>query len=148
MPILVSNISGSCLTCINNPVFILDTIGELMNYYSAADIVFVGGSLVKKGGHNILEPASLKKPVIFGPYMFNFRDISELFLSNKAASLAGNRKELVDKIKEILSNNLYAQSMVERAYALLIANRGATVKNIKIIEQLNINPKSEILNKP
>jgi 3-deoxy-D-manno-octulosonic-acid transferase len=137
MPVRVASISGSCPTCMNNPVFILDTIGELMNYYSAADVVFIGGSLVKKGGHNILEPVSLKKPVIFGPYMFNFRDISELFLVNKAVVLAHSRKELVDKIKAILGNNLYARGMVERAYELLIANRGATEKNITMIKQLN-----------
>ena len=152
MPIFISSISGACPvrsiaargatsngacpTCINRAVFILDTIGELFNYYSAADIVFVGGSMVKQGGHNILEPASLKKPVIFGPYMFNFRDISELFLVNQAALMAHNRKELVDKIKELLSSNLLAKGMVERAYELIIANRGATNKNIQIIKQL------------
>ena len=137
MPILISNISAAGPTCINNPVFILDTIGQLLNYYSAADIVFVGGSMVKKGGHNILEPASLKKPVIFGPYMFNFRQISELFLANQAALMAVNSRELADKVKELLNNNLLAKGLVERAYALIIKNRGATNKNIQIIKQLN-----------
>jgi len=137
MPVFVSSISGSCPTCINQPVFILDTIGELFNYYSAADIVFVGGSMVKKGGHNILEPASLKKPVIYGPHMFNFRDISELFLANQAALVAGNSRELTDKVKEILKNNLLAKGLVERAYELIIKNRGATDKTVQIIKQLN-----------
>jgi 3-deoxy-D-manno-octulosonic-acid transferase len=136
MPVLISSISGACPTCINKPVFILDTIGELPNYYSAADIVFVGGSMIKRGGHNILEPASLKKPVIFGPYMFNFRDISELFLVKQAALVAGDSQELTDKVKEILNNELLAKALVERAYDLIIKNRGATDKTIQIIKQL------------
>jgi len=136
MPVLVSDVSGISLTGVNRQVFILDTIGQLLNYYSAADIVFVGGSMVKKGGHNILEPASLKKPVIFGPYMFNFRDISELFLANQAALMVSDRQELAQKVKELLGSDLLVKGMVERAYALIIKNRGATSKNIQIIKQL------------
>ncbi|MDD5128791.1 MAG: 3-deoxy-D-manno-octulosonic acid transferase [Candidatus Omnitrophica bacterium] len=136
MPVFISSISGACPTCVNNPVFILDVMGELLNYYSAADIVFVGGSLVKTGGHNILEPASQKKPVIFGPQMFNFRDIAKLFLQNKAAVMVADSGELVDKIKEILASNLLAQQLVERAYGLIISNRGATKKNVEVIKQL------------
>jgi 3-deoxy-D-manno-octulosonic-acid transferase len=135
-PVFISNISSVCLATMNRPVFILNTIGELLNYYSAADIVFVGGSLVKNGGHNILEPASLKKPVIFGPYMFNFRDISELFLANQAALMATNSSELADKVKELLNSDLLVKEMVERAYELIIRNRGATNKIIQIIKQL------------
>ncbi|MBU4251775.1 MAG: 3-deoxy-D-manno-octulosonic acid transferase [Candidatus Omnitrophica bacterium] len=137
MPVLISGISGACPTCIQRAVFILDTIGELVNYYSAADIVFVGGSMVKRGGHNILEPASLMKPIIFGPHMFNFRDISELFLANQAALVASDSRELVHKVKEILNNNLLAKGLVQRAYELIIKNRGATPKNIQIIKQLS-----------
>jgi len=142
MPLLISSISGACPTCINNPVFILDTIGELMNYYSAADIVFVGGSLVKRGGHNIIEPASLKKPVIFGPHMFNFRGICELFLANQAASMVRDSQELADKIKELLSSSLLVEGLVERACELIVKNRGATVRNIQIIKQISIDSKS------
>ena len=139
MPVYISSISGACPTCINNPVFILDVMGELLNYYAAADIVFVGGSLVKTGGHNILEPASQKKPVIFGPYMFNFRDISRMFLANKAGIMAADSRELVSKMKEILSSKLLAKQLVERAYELLVSNRGATKKNIEIIKQLLVD---------
>ena len=136
MPVFISNISGSCPTCINNPVFILDVMGELFDYYSAADIVFVGGSLVKTGGHNILEPASQKKPVFFGPHMFNFRDISRMFVENKAGIMVHDANDLVVKIKEILDSNLLAKQLVERAYDLIINNRGATQKNIEVIKQI------------
>lgn len=136
MPIYISSITGACPACINQAVFILDVIGELFNYYAAADIVFMGGSLAQTGGHNIIEPASLKKPVIFGPYMFNFRDISELFLKNKAAIMVSGQIELVAKIKEILVNTSATKEMVERAYGLIIVNRGATIKNIQVIKQV------------
>ncbi|MBU0548080.1 MAG: 3-deoxy-D-manno-octulosonic acid transferase [Candidatus Omnitrophica bacterium] len=139
MPVFISNISGSCPTCVNNPIFILDVMGELFNYYSAADIVFVGGSLVKTGGHNILEPASLRKPVIFGTHMFNFRDITKLFLENKAGVMVADYNELVAKTKEILGSNLLAKQLVERAYELIIQNRGATKKNIEVIKQFQLN---------
>ncbi len=135
MPVLISKISATCPACMKHPVFILDTIGELFNYYSAADIVFIGGSLVKRGGHNVIEPASLKKPVVFGPQMFNFRQISILFLKNQAALMAGDSRELAGRIKEVLSSDLLAKGMGQRAYDLIIKNRGATDRNIQIIKQ-------------
>jgi 3-deoxy-D-manno-octulosonic-acid transferase len=119
-------------------VFILDTVGQLIQYYAIADIVFVGGSLVKLGGHNILEPASFKKPVIFGPHMFNFRDIADLFLENKAGSMVADAQGLGLKIKEALSNGPLAGEQGARAYELIVKNSGATQKNIEIIKQILI----------
>lgn len=139
VPIFISSIGGACPTCINKAVFILDVIGQLFNYYSAADIVFMGGSLVEKGGHNIIEPASLKKPVIFGPHMFNFRDISELFLKNKAAIMINNYDELVAKLKEVLRDPLVAGQLAKRAYEVIADNKGATAKTIQVIKQIKIN---------
>ncbi len=139
MPIFTSSISEASPTCIDNSVFILDTIGELFNYYACADIVFVGGSLIKKGGHNILEPASLKKPIIFGPYMFNFRDITDLFMQYKAGIMVSNARELTLKVKELLSNNLLAKDLGQRAYELIRKNSGATGKNIQAIKQLKLS---------
>jgi 3-deoxy-D-manno-octulosonic-acid transferase len=136
MPLFISSLSGSCPTCVNQPIFILDLMGELLDYYSAADIVFVGGSLVKTGGHNILEPASRKKPVIFGPHMYNFRDITRLFLEHKAGIMARDADELAIKIKEILGSDLAARQMAERSYELIISNQGAGKKNIEVIKRL------------
>lgn len=137
-PVLISNISDA-YACENNAVFILDVIGELLNYYFAADIVFVGGSLVKKGGHNILEPASLKKPIIFGPYMFNFRDVSKLFSENEAAITVRNEHELAGKIKEILTNDHLVKQLVQRAYELILKHKGATERNVQVIQKIGIN---------
>ena len=114
-------------------IFILDTVGELVYFYNIASIVFVGGSLIKKGGHNILEPASLGKPVIFGPYMFNFRDIASLFLENKACILAHNREELFLNIKDLLRNPGKGTELSQRAKAIILQNQGATTRNLECI---------------
>ena len=117
-------------------LLILDTIGQLMNYYALADIVFVGGSLVKIGGHNILEPALFKKPIIFGPYMFNFKDISEEFLRENAAIKVDNSEELYVKIEEILSEPKKAVLLGENAYNLIQKNKGITEKNLAWISSI------------
>lgn len=114
----------------SSTVFILDTIGQLIDYYAIADIVFVGGSLVKTGGHNILEPASLNKPVLFGPYMFNFRDIAELFLKNQAAIKVQDGNGLEAAIKSLLGDPRQAQGLGSRARELLAKNQGAVKRNL------------------
>jgi 3-deoxy-D-manno-octulosonic-acid transferase len=118
------------------PIFILDIIGQLIPFYSIADIVFVGGSLVKRGGHNILEPAALGKPVFFGPHMFNFRDIADLFVENEAGVMVRNEQELGQKIQYYLGHTSQLQDMTRRARALLEANQGATAKTKRIIMEV------------
>lgn len=118
-----------------NEVFILDTVGELASFYSAADIVFVGGSLVKRGGQNILEPASAGKPVIFGPHMFNFRDIAQAFLENKAALEVLDRDGLVVAVSSLLNNNLKVERLVKNALEVISNNQGATKRNIALIRK-------------
>src|SRR4029434_1470557 len=75
-------------------VLLLDTVGELASTFRHANVVFVGGSLVPKGGHNILEPAAFSKPIIFGPHMENFREIRDMFLEAQAAVEVRNAAEL------------------------------------------------------
>ncbi len=132
-PLSISQIGLRATSYELRPVFILDTIGQLMDYYAIADIVFVGGSLVAIGGHNILEPASLGKPVLFGPYMFNFRDIAQLFLVNKAAVLVNNKEELKQKIKDFLIHPEDAQYLSRNAKQLILNNAGATKRNLDLI---------------
>jgi len=117
-------------------VFILDTIGQLPSFYSIADIVFVGGSLIKKGGHNILEPALLEKPILFGPYMFNFRSIAELFINNRAAILVHNWQELQAGIRDLLREPSKITALGTRARELVLENRGATQRNFRGIEKI------------
>jgi 3-deoxy-D-manno-octulosonic-acid transferase len=117
------------------PVFILDAVGQLLDFYAIADIVFVGGSLIKKGGHNILEPASLSKPVIFGPFMFNFRDIAELFLEHQAAIEVGNQPELQNKIRFFLRHPEQAAALGQKARDLVLRNQGATQKTCQYLKE-------------
>lgn len=117
-------------------VFILDTVGELANFYALADIVFIGGSLIKKGGHNILEPASLRKPVIFGPHMFNFRDIAGMFLENNAAIMVHNQLDLASAVELLLNNSFRVRQLTNNAREVIMRNQGATKRNIQAIGEM------------
>ena len=141
-PLRISRLSPTPHTPHPTPVFILDTVGQLINYYAIADIVFVGGSLVKRGGHNILEPASLDKPVIFGAHMFNFRDIAELFLINNAAISVRNTEELKIKIIYLLQNPSRITELTLRAKELILTNQGATRRNLEFIKE-EVNKKDD-----
>ncbi|MFH1577693.1 MAG: 3-deoxy-D-manno-octulosonic acid transferase [Candidatus Omnitrophota bacterium] len=112
-------------------VFLLDAIGQLMFFYAVADIVFVGGSLIKKGGQNILEPAFFQKPIIFGPHMFNFRDITSLFLSNKAACMVRGQEGLLKGVRFLLNNHAELDAMSKRTRQLVLENQGATSRNVE-----------------
>jgi len=135
-PVLVSSIvEGNVSLKKEKTVFILDTVGQLVNYYAIAYIVFVGGSLIKKGGHNILEPAALGKPVVTGQYMFNFRDIAEIFKRASAFVVAHNQIELEAVLKDLLNNPPKVESLTKNALALVKNNRGATQRNIDYINE-------------
>ena len=131
-PLLISKLL-STIDYRLSTIFILDTIGELLDYYAICDIVFVGGSLVKKGGHNILEPAALSKPIIFGPHTFNFRDIAQLYLKEQAAILAHNQQELKEGIKYLLANPNKKEELGRKAKDLILANQGATKRNLEYL---------------
>ncbi|MFA5145394.1 MAG: 3-deoxy-D-manno-octulosonic acid transferase [Candidatus Omnitrophota bacterium] len=130
----ISSSPLTCSTCITDPVFVLDEVGKLVSFYAASDIVFVGGSLIKKGGHNILEPASLSKPILFGPHMFNFRDIADLFLNNRAAIAVRDKAGLEESMAGLLNDPLRAAELGKRARQLITQNRGATKRNAEYIK--------------
>jgi len=114
-------------------VLLLDTIGELRSFYALCDIAFVGGSLVKVGGHNLLEPASMKKPVIFSRYMFNFKEISEALITAGGGIMVKDKEELSVQIDRLLSDRALAKSIGERAFAVIAANSGAAGKTIDAV---------------
>ena len=93
----------------------LDTIGELGRLYSLADVVFVGGSFVKVGGHNILEPAAHGKPVIVGPYMFNFQEIFELLESRGVCLMTKSEHEFKETLMDLLAHPETMKRMGEAA---------------------------------
>ncbi|PCI35992.1 MAG: 3-deoxy-D-manno-octulosonic acid transferase [Thiotrichales bacterium] len=92
----------------NTQVFLVDSIGELMQFYGIANIAFVGGSLIPRGGHNILEPASCGIPCIFGPHMFNFSKLAEMLIAADIGYQIQNSKQLQTKLLEIFANKRIA----------------------------------------
>jgi len=117
-------------------VLLLDTIGELRAFYSLCDIAFVGGSLVKVGGHNLLEPAAMKKPVIFSRYMYNFKEISEALMSAGGGVMVKDKGELYIQLDKLLSDTELAKRMGERAFRVIEMNSGAAKKTIDAIGRL------------
>jgi 3-deoxy-D-manno-octulosonic-acid transferase len=117
-------------------VLLLDTIGELRSFYSLCDIAFIGGSLVKVGGHNLLEPAAMKKPVIFSRYMFNFKEISEALLSAGGGVMVKDKAELYVQLDNLLSDKELAKQMGERAFSVIEMNSGAALKTIEAVGRL------------
>lgn len=112
-------------------VFLLDTIGELPEFYAISDCSFVGGSLVKGGGHNFLEPIYYKKPVFFGPFMHNFKELYETFTSNGGAMVVKDEKDLTEMFDSIGSES--QKKMGERGYEILNKIRGAKERTVNEI---------------
>jgi 3-deoxy-D-manno-octulosonic-acid transferase len=115
---------------------ILDTIGELAQLYQLATVVFVGGSLVPAGGHNILEPAVHGKPIVFGPHMENFGEITREFLAHDAAVRVTNERDLDDTIVGLMGDSVRRARLGAAAKALVLANRGAKGRTLAVIAEV------------
>lgn len=120
----------------NCDVVIVDSIGELAGLYAIGDAVFVGGSLVPSGGHNILEPAWFCKVPIFGPSMENFRDIAARFSGSGAGIQVGSGEKLGKLWAELISDSPRSEQMGRKAHALVETNRGATARSLERIAQI------------
>jgi len=108
-------------------------MGDMISYFSCADVVFMGGTLVPTGGHNILEPAAVGLPIVYGPHMFNFKSINELFLKNHAAIQVDEPEALKPALKQLLSDTEYAGQMAHNAQLLIQKNAGAVDKMLQCI---------------
>jgi 3-deoxy-D-manno-octulosonic-acid transferase len=129
-------------------VVILDTIGELAHLFQVATVVFVGGSLVDQGGHNILEPAVHGKPIVFGPHMENFAEIAEAFLRGQAAVQVQSPAELVSTVVRLTGDPVERARLGAAARALVEANRGAKPRTLAAIESLLPPPGSRGVVRP
>ncbi len=116
-------------------VILMDTIGELAQFYSIGEIIFVGGSLVNIGGHNILEPLVYKKPVIFGPYTQNVSEFVNALRESGAGILVTTKDDLLFQAQKLLNNKEEAQMRGERGFQVIKVNQGATEKNFAIIKR-------------
>ncbi|MEI6306215.1 MAG: 3-deoxy-D-manno-octulosonic acid transferase, partial [Deltaproteobacteria bacterium] len=114
-------------------VFLVDTIGELMKMYLLADIVFVGGSLVPKGGHNLLEPASLGVPSLFGQYTTNFREATALVLTYEAGIRVDSEVALTEACLKLIDNEAERRRLGKNGLQMLSENGGATERHLEVI---------------
>ena len=128
-------------------VVLLDTMGELAHAYAAADVVFVGGSLVPIGGHNPLEPILYKKPVLLGPHTEKIRDIVRTLLDAGGAIVVQGREGLRDEVRRLLADPAYREAVGRAAHGILEAHRGAVERNLAILrpflypDDLDQNPR-------
>jgi 3-deoxy-D-manno-octulosonic-acid transferase len=114
-------------------VLLVDTIGEMMNLYALADIAYVGGSLVPIGGHNLLEPASVGVPSVFGPFMANFREIEALVLQYGAGVQVMNQEELTAACRNLITSADLRRILGQNGLKLLRDNGGATERHMEVI---------------
>ena len=130
---------------------LVNTIGELKFFYEPATVVFIGKSLTTVGGQNPIEPAALGKPVVFGPNMQNFKDITRLFLSKDAAVQVKDAAELERVLADLLEKPARRTELGTRALAVVTENRGAVERTVEMIlpelarRNMYIVPKAEII---
>jgi 3-deoxy-D-manno-octulosonic-acid transferase len=117
-------------------VVLLDSVGELEGVYALADVVFVGGSLVPHGGQNMMEPASLGKPVVVGPHTFNFRGEVDLLVAAGGIAVARDEDALHDVVLRWLRTPAEAASVGERGRAAILASKGATSRTVEVLRPL------------
>ncbi len=121
-----------------NIVPVIDTFGELARLYSVADVAFVGGSFIKHGGQNPLEPAAIGVPVLFGPHMSNFREASLALVTAGGAFTVDDEKEMAVKLETLLANDGLRMAAGKAALDVVEKNRGATKKTaLRIVALAN-----------
>jgi len=117
-------------------VVILDVMGVLCNLYGLASVVFIGRSLRGYGGQNPIEPISMGRPVLFGPHMENFRKITGELVAAGGAIIIKDESELKKRLSELLSDPARRQRMGEKGRRVVESHRGATLRNLKLINDL------------
>ena len=120
-------------TTTERPILMLDTLGELSACWGLAHLAFVGGSLSRRGGQNMIEPAGYGAAVLFGPHTHNFKDVVALLLDAKAARVIAQGQDFLSTVRELLANPQQATEMGRRAQQLVTAQRGATRQTVDLI---------------
>ncbi|MEY2854852.1 MAG: hypothetical protein RL030_1984 [Pseudomonadota bacterium] len=131
-----SALSGGQALSPDIDVLLLDTLGELLDWYAASDIAFVGGSLVPIGGHNLLEPAALARPVLTGPHSFNSPEAARLLEQADALVRVKDAESLARVVAELMGDPRHAKALGARAALAVEANRGAALRSLAALESL------------
>ena len=124
----------SCLD--NTAIFLGDTMGELRLFFGAADLAFIGGSLIPRGGHNMLEAAAFGLPILTGPHFFNFLEVARLLQEADAIRIVNNENELAEQVILLMKETNLRYLLGERCQQVVKANRGALENHLTIIEKL------------
>jgi 3-deoxy-D-manno-octulosonic-acid transferase len=111
-------------------------MGELLRFFAACDVAFVGGSLVPIGGHNVLEPAALSKPVLVGPYTFNFEEITQALLDESGGQRVASADQLGEQVLSLLRDHDRRQAMGAAARHVFDSERGSVGKVMKLVDRL------------
>jgi 3-deoxy-D-manno-octulosonic-acid transferase len=120
---------------ITGGVFLLDSIGELASLYEFAEVAFVGGSLVPRGGHNVLEAAQFGTPILVGPYTENFREIIDVFRDADALRVI-TPQSLTATVLQLLENHDERAALGRRAFEVMRSQRGATGRTVSALLEL------------
>lgn len=127
--------SAQTLVTQQTQVLVGDTMGELLFLYALADIAFVGGSLVDTGGHNVLEPVALHKPVICGPHLYNFQEITNQLADANALAIVNNSQELFLQLKRLFEDQALMEQMVQGGNRIMQHNQGALERLVQGIDK-------------
>ena len=142
---VAASLASSDLRCVRRsqqtdscgaPVLLLDTLGELVDFYAAADVAFVGGSLVPIGGHNLLEPAAIGVPVLSGPHQFASPQVARALSEHKGLIIVHDAGELSDALVRLLNDPQARSTQGAAAHAVIEANRGALQRLVELIERV------------
>lgn len=114
-------------------VFVVDTLGELLWFYACADVAFVGGSLQPVGGHNLLEPAATRTPIVTGPHLHNFAEISQRLKQADALAIGADVAEVGDALEALLADPVRRKQMADAGHALVESGRGALERTLAMI---------------
>jgi 3-deoxy-D-manno-octulosonic-acid transferase len=118
---------------ITTPILVLDTMGELKDFYRLADVVFCGGSLALKGGQNVMEPAAWGKPVLFGPHMDDFLDARDMLEATGGGRTVADTRALFENVRLLLTHSDQAAAMGSRARIAVESNRGAAKRHARFM---------------
>ena len=114
-------------------VILLDTVGELAGFYQISDLVFVGGSLIPHGGHNLVEPAALSRPILTGPHLQNFQAVSESLRQAKGILVVETEQQLEQAVDRLLRDPRQARELGARAHTVFQQNQGAVKQTVDLI---------------
>ena len=119
---------------VDTDIFVVDTLGELMSFFAASDIAFVGGSLQEIGGHNVLEPAALGIPALVGPHTFNFQDITDVLIAVGAVQRVEDAASLARKLGEQFRHPAERIRRGDAGRSRIAAERGALARTLQLLE--------------